>query len=59
MDMAFTLGLTEEYFIHNLQIYEGEWLENKMHNRGIYSWKDGRKYEGEYQQDLKHGFGVY
>ena len=22
-------------------------------------WKDGNRYEGEYINDLKHGFGVY
>lgn len=27
---------------------------NKMHGKGVYSWKDGRKYEGEYQEDKKH-----
>ncbi len=30
-----------------------------MHGRGVYIWKDGRKYEGEYLNDKKHGFGVY
>jgi hypothetical protein len=30
-----------------------------MHGSGIYSWEDGRRYEGEYQNDLKDGFGVY
>lgn len=30
-----------------------------MHGRGVYTWKDGRRYEGEYQHDKKHGFGVY
>ena len=30
-----------------------------MDNRGIYSWKDGRKYEGEYSLDKKQGFGIY
>ena len=28
-----------------------------MHGKGIYIWKDGRKYEGEYVNDKKHGFG--
>lgn len=22
-----------------------------MHGKGVYTWKDGRKYEGEYQND--------
>ena len=30
-----------------------------MHNRGIYTWKDGRRYEGEYKYDKKDGFGKY
>ncbi len=30
-----------------------------MHGKGIYTWKDGRRYEGEYLNDRKHGFGVY
>jgi hypothetical protein len=25
-----------------------------MHGKGIYTWKDGRKYEGEYYEDKKH-----
>ena len=30
-----------------------------MHGKGIYIWKDGRKYEGEYIMDKKYGHGVY
>ncbi len=30
-----------------------------MHGMGIYTWQDGRKYEGEYADDKKHGYGVY
>lgn len=30
-----------------------------MHGSGVYSWKDGRRYEGEYQNDKKEGFGIY
>ena len=30
-----------------------------MHGKGVYSWKDGRKFEGEYQFDKKHGYGCY
>ena len=25
-----------------------------MHGKGIYTWKDGRKYEGEYYNDKKN-----
>ena len=30
-----------------------------MHGKGIYKWKDGRTYDGEYQNDLKDGLGTY
>lgn len=30
-----------------------------MEGNGIYSWADGRQYEGEYRKDKKHGYGVY
>lgn len=30
-----------------------------MNGKGVYKWQDGRKYEGEYLNDKKHGFGIY
>lgn len=30
-----------------------------MDGFGIYSWKDGRQYEGQYKEDKKHGYGIY
>ena len=30
-----------------------------MHGYGSYTWKDGRKYEGYYENDKKQGYGVY
>lgn len=30
-----------------------------MHGFGVYTWKDGRKYEGEYKNDKKDGHGIY
>jgi hypothetical protein len=30
-----------------------------MHGYGVYTWKDGRRYEGYYEMDKKHGYGVY
>ena len=30
-----------------------------MNGRGVYTWNDGRVYEGDYQMDLKHGEGTY
>ena len=30
-----------------------------MHGKGIFSWKDGRKYTGEYVNDKKEGVGIF
>ena len=30
-----------------------------MHGRGIFEWPDGRKYDGEYVNDKKEGYGVF
>jgi hypothetical protein len=27
--------------LHNGDAYEGGWLNDKMHGRGIYTWADG------------------
>mmetsp|Transcript_1127 Transcript_1127/g.1136 ORF Transcript_1127/g.1136 Transcript_1127/m.1136 type:complete len:89 (-) Transcript_1127:31-297(-) len=30
-----------------------------MHGFGTFLWSDGRKYEGDYENDIKHGHGVF
>ena len=30
-----------------------------MHGKGVFTWLDGRKYEGEYECDKKHGNGKF
>ena len=30
-----------------------------MEGVGVYTWSDGRIYEGEYKDDKKHGYGIY
>lgn len=30
-----------------------------MHGRGLYKWKDGKYYDGEYKYDKKYGFGIF
>jgi hypothetical protein len=30
-----------------------------MHGKGVFTWPDGRKYEGDYLDDKKEGFGVF
>merc|ERR1719240_472159 len=35
------------------------WSRNLMHGIGLFTWSDGRTYEGAYQKDQKHGQGVF
>jgi len=30
-----------------------------MHGKGVFNWPDGKKYDGEYLQDKKHGYGIF
>jgi len=30
-----------------------------MHGRGVFTWSDGRTYDGAYLNDQKHGHGVF
>lgn len=30
-----------------------------MNGKGTLRWPDGKKYEGEYLNDIKHGYGIY
>jgi hypothetical protein len=30
-----------------------------MNGKGVFSWPDGRKYDGEYKMDKKEGFGIF
>jgi hypothetical protein len=40
-------------------VFKGEWLNNEMHGKGTFTWKDGRKYFGSYVHDKKHGYGIF
>jgi len=30
-----------------------------MHGEGVFTWDDGRVYEGNYIKDRKEGFGIF
>jgi hypothetical protein len=30
-----------------------------MHGKGVFSWLDGRTYDGEYSDDKKEGNGIF
>ena len=52
-------SLQGRYIWTDGRIYEGEWMNQKLHGVGIYKWRDGKIYKGEYSNDKKHGFGIY
>lgn len=30
-----------------------------MEGKGVFTWPDGRKYVGDYKNDMKHGIGTF
>jgi len=30
-----------------------------MHGKGLFTWPDNRKYDGEYKEDKKEGYGIF
>lgn len=37
--------------------YEGQWLNDQQHGRGLMSWTDGRTYDGQFRQQRFDGHG--
>ena len=40
-------------------VYDGDWVADKRHGKGIWKWTDGDIYEGEFKDDIMHGKGIY
>lgn len=38
-------------------LYEGMWENDKQHGKGLYLWKEGSKYLGDFAKGQMHGFG--
>jgi hypothetical protein len=44
----------------NIAIYRGEFLLGKKHGQGSKQWlKTGDRYKGEFDDDFRHGWGIY
>ena len=42
------------------ETYEGEWLNGKLHGRGIWTCsRSGERYEGDWVDGKKHGRGIF
>jgi hypothetical protein len=40
-------------------VYEGEFIKNKFHGQGTYTWADGYKYVGEWKDGKYNGQGTF
>jgi hypothetical protein len=40
-------------------VYEGEFLNNMMHGKGVFRYANGNIYEGDFYEDKRHGTGVF
>ena len=38
-----------------IQVQSGQWYEGEKHGLGVFTWKNGRIYNGEYRYDKKDG----
>lgn len=46
-------------FWNGAERYEGEWVQDQMHGRGVYNFATGATYDGEFQHNNFHGVGCY
>lgn len=37
----------------------GGWKLGKLEGKGEFKWPDGKRYNGDYKQDIKHGYGKF
>ena len=42
-----------------MQVYEGDYVCDKKHGHGRYSWPSGAYFCGYFKSDLREGPGVY
>ena len=40
-------------------MFDGNYENGKFEGKGTYTWADGTKYEGEFKDGLKEGFGKW
>jgi hypothetical protein len=50
---------TERWLTGNTESYTGEFVDDQYQGEGVYRWPDGRRYEGEFYANDKHGRGRF
>jgi hypothetical protein len=38
--------------------FEGDWVDNRKHGRGIYTLPNGNGFEGDFRNGKRHGRGI-
>ena len=46
-------------FHRNNDVYEGSFLHDVKHGKGVMRWSDGASYDGDWQRDRPHGQGIW
>jgi len=39
-------------------VYDGQWLNDKLHGFGILKWYNGDRYEGQFSNNIKTDNGI-
>ena len=39
--------------------YSGEYLDDKKHGYGVFTWSDGRMYKGQWKNGKQDGIGIF
>jgi len=56
---ACTSGGSETEAMSRLVQQEGQYKEDSKDGHGVFSWPDGRKYDGQWPDGKQHGTGSY
>ena len=43
------------YWYADGSMYDGSWVNGRMHGKGIFIYPNGNRYDGEYYADVKEG----
>ncbi len=47
------------FYFNSGDVYDGNWVEDKIEGQGIYKWPNGSKYEGNFSAGVMNGQGKF